>query len=88
VQAEFSETYTFYTSSDDGARLWVNGVQLVSDWTAGGVRENGGSISLTAGSGYSIVMEYFDNTGGAVAQLSWSSPSTPKQIIPQSRLFP
>jgi PA14 domain/Galactose oxidase-like, Early set domain/Glyoxal oxidase N-terminus len=88
VQAELSETYTFYTSSDDGARLWVNGVQLVSDWTAGGVRENSGSITLTAGSGYSIVMEYFDNTGSASAQLSWSSPSTPKQIIPQSRLFP
>jgi hypothetical protein len=88
VQPEFSQTYTFYTSSDDGARLWVNGVQLVNDWTAGGVRENSGSISMTAGSGYSIVMEYFDNTGSALATLSWSSPSTPKQIIPQARLFP
>ena len=88
VQPQFSETYTFYTSSDDGARLWINGVQLVNDWTAGGVRENSGSISVTAGSGYSVVMEYFDNTGSASASLSWSSPSTPKQIIPQNRLFP
>ena len=25
VQAQFSQTYTFYTTSDDGVRLWVNG---------------------------------------------------------------
>ena len=26
VQPQFSETYTFYTQSDDGVRLWVNNV--------------------------------------------------------------
>ncbi len=25
VEAQYSETYTFYKTSDDGARLWVNG---------------------------------------------------------------
>src|SRR5436190_5086435 len=25
VQAQYSQTYTFYTVSDDGVRLWVNG---------------------------------------------------------------
>ena len=24
VQPQFTETYTFYTQSDDGVRLWVN----------------------------------------------------------------
>jgi hypothetical protein len=33
-------------------------------------------------------MEYFENGSGAVAALSWSSPSQPKEIIPASRLFP
>jgi hypothetical protein len=32
-------------------------------------------------------MEYFDGVYGAIAELRWSSPSTPKQIIPQSQLF-
>ena len=27
VQPQFTETYTFYTQSDDGVRLWVNNVQ-------------------------------------------------------------
>ena len=28
IEAPYSGTYTFYTVSDDGVRLWVNGVQL------------------------------------------------------------
>jgi hypothetical protein len=31
-------------------------------------------------------MEYYENQGGAVAQLRWSSPSRTKQIVPVSRL--
>src|SRR6185295_19306082 len=31
--------------------------------------------------------EYFENGGGAVAQLLWSSPSTPRSVIPRSQLF-
>jgi hypothetical protein len=33
-------------------------------------------------------MEYYENMGDASAQLSWSSPSTAKTIIPQSQLYP
>ena len=33
-------------------------------------------------------MDYFQNTGGAVAQLAWSSPSTPMAIVPQTQLYP
>src|ERR1017187_1803579 len=34
-------------------------------------------------------MDYFENGGGAQAQLFWSSPSTgPMTIIPQSQLYP
>ncbi|MBC1281315.1 hypothetical protein GNF10_36710, partial [Nostoc sp. UCD121] len=30
VEAKYSETYNFYTSSDDGVRLWVNGQQIIN----------------------------------------------------------
>jgi hypothetical protein len=33
-------------------------------------------------------MEYYDGSGEAVAQLSWSSPSVQKQIIPTQALIP
>jgi hypothetical protein len=86
VEAAYTETYTFYTSSDDGARLWVNGVQLIDAWIDQGTTEYSGTIDLIAGNHYSLVMEYYENGGGAVAQLRWSSPSTPRQIIPQAAL--
>jgi pimeloyl-ACP methyl ester carboxylesterase len=87
VQPLYSQTYTFYTSSDDGIRLWINGVQLINNWTDHGTTENSGSITLTAGVKYTIKMEYYERGGSAVAQLLWSSASTPKAIIPQKQLY-
>ncbi|WP_281336892.1 PA14 domain-containing protein [Flavobacterium eburneipallidum] len=87
VQPLYSETYTFSTSSDDGIRLWVNGVQIINNWTNHGVTVDNGNITLTAGVKYSIVLEFFENGGDAIAQLSWSSPSQASQIIPQSQLY-
>ena len=88
VEAPFTETYIFYTNSDDGVRLWVDGQQLVDDWTDQGTSENYGTIDLVAGNVYTLVMEYNDSSGGAVAELRWSSPSIPKQLIPQAALSP
>lgn len=87
VLAKTSETYTFYTRSDDGIRLWVNGQLLINNWTDHDVVENGGSIALIAGQAYDIKLEYYDSTGGATAQLLWSSPTQAKAIIPASQLF-
>ena len=88
VLPAYSQTYTFYTTSDDGVRLWVNGQQLINNWNDYPPTENQGTINLVAGQRYDIRIEYYENGSGAVAQLSWSSLSQPKQIIPQNRLFP
>jgi len=88
VVPQFSQTYTFYTVSDDGVRLWVNGQQIVNNWTNHAATENRGTIALVAGQRYAITMEYYENAGSATARLLWSSASTPKAVIPSSRLFP
>ena len=87
VQPLYSETYTFYTNTDDGVRLWVNGQSLINRWVDQAVTEHSGTIPLTAGQWYDIKMEYYENGGDAAAQLSWSSPSQAKQIIAQSQLL-
>ncbi len=87
VQPQYSGTYTFFTSTDDGVRLWVNNVLLIDRWVNQGTTEWSGTINLTAGQKYDIRMDYFENGGSAVARLSWSHASQPKQIIPQARLF-
>jgi len=88
VEAAFTETYSFYAAADDGVRLWVDGVQLVNAWVDQGTTEYRGTIDLIAGNTYSVVMEQYENGGGATAYLRWSSPRTPKQIIPQAALAP
>lgn len=88
VETPFSQTYTFYTVSDDGVRLWVNGVLVIDNWTDHAPTENSGTITLSGGQRYDIRMDFYENGGGAVATLSWSSPSIAKEIIPQSQLYP
>jgi Tc toxin complex TcA C-terminal TcB-binding domain/Neuraminidase-like domain/PA14 domain/Salmonella virulence plasmid 28.1kDa A protein len=86
---QYSETYTFYVQAGDGVRLWVNGVPLLppNSWTDGLPTERSGTIALNAGQLYAIELDYYDHTASAVIALSWSSPSNPKAIIPQSQLF-
>lgn len=88
VQPRYTETYTFTTTSDDGVRLWVNGVNLINNWTDHAPTDNSGTIALTAGQQYDIRMDYYENGGGAVAKLQWASPSQAKQVIPQTQLYP
>jgi hypothetical protein len=88
VQPQFSEAYTFYTTTDDGTRLWVNGQLLVDDWVNQAATQENGTLALVAGQKYPITMEYYQNQGLSSATLAWSSSSTPMAIIPQSQLYP
>jgi hypothetical protein len=87
VQADKTQTYTFYTTSDDGVRLWVNGKQIINNWTDHGVTEDKGAIALVAGQKYDIKLEYYDKQYGATIKLAWSGAATAKAVIPQSQLF-
>lgn len=88
VEPRYSETYTFYTQTDDGVRLWVDGQLVINNWTDHGTTENSGTIALEGGKKYAIRLEYYENGGGATCRLLWSSISQAKQAIPQSQLYP
>lgn len=89
IVPEFSEAYTLYTSSDDGIRLKLNGVTVINNFTDHAPFQNTYKTSvLTAGTAYPIQVDYYENGGGAVAKLLWSSASQPKQVVPQARLRP
>ncbi|KAM3113467.1 PA14 domain-containing protein [Phormidesmis sp. 146-33] len=85
IQPTESATYTFYTQSDDSVRLWVNGQLLIDHWQGHAVAEDRGTIDLSAGQKYALKMEYREAGGNAVAKLLWSSPTQPKQVIPESQ---
>ena len=93
VQALCSDTYTFYTDSDDGVRLWVNGVLVINNWTDHPSTQDSGTIVLEQGKRYDITLNYYEHLTNAVIKLSWSStipgcPGPTKTIIPQSQLYP
>ena len=46
------------------------------------------NITLTSGQRYTIKMEYYDNTGAAVARLRWKTPGQTSYVaVPKTRLY-
>lgn len=87
VKPEFTETYTFKTISDDGARLYVNGQLLIDQFVYGGNLQFTATITLTAGQLYDIEVQYLEGGFEAYVHLLWSSASRPEQAVPGSRLY-
>ena len=87
IRPRYTERYSLITESDDGVRLWVNGVKVIDQWIDQGPTRYVAQLDLVADQNYDIVMEYYENGGGAVARLSWSSASQAEEIIPSSRVL-
>ena len=88
VEPLFSGEYTFFADTDDGVRVWVNGVRIINDWKRKTESsEVNGKITLTACQLVSITVEYFEWTGNQKAILRWSHANQPKQVIPVARLY-
>jgi hypothetical protein len=86
VKANYTEVYTFYTSCDSGVRLYVDNQQLVDSWSSPG-QEYSGTIGLLRGVLYNLKLEYQSSGGNSFCNLSFESPSYPKNIIPSSSLY-
>ena len=75
-----SGRYHFTTSTDDGVRLFIDGVPVIDQWRDQGVTSYTESVDLEAGE-HEIKMEYYEGAGGAIAKLSWdldpNQPSPP-----------
>ena len=88
VQPRSSGTYTFFTSMDDGVRLWVNDVLIVDDFVEHPPTTQSGTINLTAGQKYDVRIDHYENGGGAAAKLEWAGPGVARQVVPKSQLYP
>lgn len=90
VQAQRTDNYTFHTLTDDGVRLWVNGVLVINNWNEHvPTEDNSSPIPLVAGQKYEIVLEYFEAAVAATVNLSWTAASNNvKVIIPITQLYP
>lgn len=88
IEAPISGTYQFKTFNDDGTRLWINGQQLIDDWSGHPPMWLQGSLYLQAGQKYSIKKEFVEFYGEAQAKLFWEYPGQSLQIIPAQYFYP
>ena len=73
-------TTTFTARADDGIRVFVDGVLIIDGWRDQPATTYTARPTLTAGE-HEVRVEYYEKTGGAVAQVSWtSSGATPPAL--------
>jgi hypothetical protein len=82
------DTYHFSVRSDDGVRLWVDEALLIDNWTDHDVTENGGDITLGAGTTVPVKLEYYQHAGLASIALRWSWAGQALSLIPAGVLSP
>jgi hypothetical protein len=85
ITIENSGDYIFYTESDDGSKLFIDGVEIVDNDGDHGLLERQGAVNLTKGT-HTITILYFENAGAQVLTVSYEGPSIDKQEIPFSML--
>ncbi len=64
--------YPFTSESDDGVRLWVDGVLRIDAWRDMAPTRISATVSLTAG-WHDLRVDYYENTGGALVALGWTA---------------
>lgn len=88
IRPRYSGTYVFSTFSDDGVRVKIGGQTVIDNFTYHAPTWDSNSIALQAGQDYDVEVDYFQGIGDAYLQLWWASPSQPREIVPQSQLYP
>jgi autotransporter-associated beta strand protein len=77
---------TFFTNSDDGSAIFINGQQVVSNNFFQGDTERSGVIDLPVGL-HTFDMYFYEGGGGANLTASYTPAGGTKQLIPNNVLF-
>ena len=85
---EESGNYTFHTLSDDGVKLAVGDVSVVSNWTLHGATWNNGTVYLEQGYLYPLQLEFYERGGLAQIELHYETDAISRTLVPQHLLFP
>lgn len=85
LQVPKDATYTFFVTSDDGAKLWIDGQVVVDNDGIHAPQEKNGKLNLKAGA-HSITLSFFNQGAGAELQVRWAEEGKPRRSIPASAL--
>lgn len=85
LQAPADGPYTFYMTSDDGCRLFIDGKAIIDEWWDRVPMEFHAQVGLAAGE-HDIRVDYYECVGSASVKLEWSSESFERQVVPTAAL--
>jgi hypothetical protein len=77
--------YAFHLNSDDGAKLFIDDLLVVSNDGIHPATERDGSIDLSEGV-HKIRVDYFETQGGQVLDVAYEGPGVSKRSIPSGVL--
>ncbi|MBN1508383.1 MAG: hypothetical protein JW955_16155 [Sedimentisphaerales bacterium] len=84
-----SGEYVFSTNTDDGVRLWVGDNLIIDNWSDHSATvDNSSPVELEAEKAYRIKLEFYENGGDAVCELSWAGPTFDQVAIAAEFLSP
>jgi alpha-L-fucosidase len=86
IKVPDDDIYTFYTSSDDGSRLYIGSTLIVDNDGLHGSVEKNGVIALAKGY-HPIRVTFFEKSGSQDLNVMFKSSNLEKQTIPDSALF-
>jgi hypothetical protein len=86
LEIAVADMYTFITRSDGGSRLWLDNRLIVDRWVDQGVADAASAPIYLEPGIYALRMEYYEEDGGASAQLYWQTPAMARQVIPAGPL--
>jgi hypothetical protein len=78
--------YTFYLSSNDGSKLYIDGELIIDNDGLHGALEKQGMVKLSRGK-HALRITYFQAGGGYHLKAFISGPDSEKVSIPPSMLF-
>src|SRR6185503_20368796 len=87
IQPPRTGEYTFYTMSNDGVRLAIDGHLVIDNWSNHTSKEDHGTAKLEAGKKHAVQLAYYQGGGGATMKLYWAQGGQPKQIISKTNLW-
>lgn len=85
IRIPTDDLYAFYTTSDDGSRLWIGARLVVDNDGLHPARETGGLIRIRAGL-HPLRVEFFERSGAEKLIVAWESSTTPKATVPEASL--
>ena len=85
VIVPYDGTYTFYTTTDDGAALRIDGQFIIDKWLSQSASYSA-SLALAAGE-HTLRFDYYQNHSDAAAKLEWDGLGY-RAVIPSSQLVP